>query len=125
MSTAAQIEANRRNAKRSTGPKSDEGKVRSALNALKYGIYSNLVLLPDEDEAELEALRRSARQRFRPADDIEAICVERFVMAWWKVQRLLAAEQARYRDCSKASSYCQSAASTAQISVSCRTPCQR
>jgi hypothetical protein len=37
MATAAQIEANQRNAKRSTGPRTEAGKARSRLNALKHG----------------------------------------------------------------------------------------
>jgi len=44
MATAAQIEANRRNAQRSTGPKSDEGKDRVRRNALKHGMAARTVM---------------------------------------------------------------------------------
>ena len=53
MATARQIEANRRNARRSTGPRTEAGKARSRLNALKHGKRAVAVLplpvLPHED----------------------------------------------------------------------------
>jgi hypothetical protein len=42
----ARTRANRRNANRSTGPKTDEGKRRSSLNALKHGVYARSVAIP-------------------------------------------------------------------------------
>ncbi len=40
MSTAAQQQANKENAKHSTGPRTDEGKQRTSQNALKHGLYA-------------------------------------------------------------------------------------
>src|SRR5689334_22556216 len=48
MSTEKQIDANRRNSQHSTGPRTDAGKSRSRLNALKTGIDANLEVLPKE-----------------------------------------------------------------------------
>ena len=42
------VAANRRNALRSTGPKSEAGKKRSRLNAVKHGVYSKIIIDPDE-----------------------------------------------------------------------------
>jgi hypothetical protein len=50
MATAAQIAANRRNARKSTGPKTAQGKRASARNAVKYGLYSEI------SEAELKTI---------------------------------------------------------------------
>jgi hypothetical protein len=47
MTTAPRIEANRRNALRSTGPKTEEGKSTAARNARKHGILSREVLMPE------------------------------------------------------------------------------
>jgi len=54
MATAKQIAANRGNALRSTGPRTLEGRKASAMNALKHGMTSRTVLLPDEDPGEFE-----------------------------------------------------------------------
>src|SRR5208282_683535 len=56
MATAAQIEANRLNAQRSTGPKTDEGKARAKLNAITHGMTARTIMpvLPQEDPKELE-----------------------------------------------------------------------
>ncbi len=51
----AQIRANRENAARSTGPKTDEGKERSRANALKHGLTGGGIVLPEADAAEVEA----------------------------------------------------------------------
>jgi len=46
-----QIEANRRNAQQSTGPRSEIGKQKSSLNALRHGLTARVVVLPTEDLA--------------------------------------------------------------------------
>ena len=46
-----QIEANRRNAQQSTGPRTEIGKKTSSLNALRHGLTSRIVVLPTEDLA--------------------------------------------------------------------------
>jgi hypothetical protein len=49
-------EANRRNALKSTGPRTPEGKAAVRLNALKHGLLSEEILLPGEDEGALREL---------------------------------------------------------------------
>ena len=58
MASASQINANRENAKKSSGPKTAEGKQTSSLNALKHGLCSNgdFYLLEDEDQDKFAAL---------------------------------------------------------------------
>ena len=51
MASAAQITANRRNALRSTGPRTAAGKARSCLNARKHGLYAR-DQSPSAEEAE-------------------------------------------------------------------------
>jgi len=66
MATFAQFAANRANAKKSTGPRSVEGKAASRFNALKHGIDAQSIVLPNEDPAEYEALSRDYHQSIRP-----------------------------------------------------------
>jgi hypothetical protein len=56
MTSEKKAEANRRNALKSTGPKTPEGKAAVSLNALKHGLLSQEILLPREDE---EVLREN------------------------------------------------------------------
>ena len=80
MSSQAQLDANRLNAQKSTGPTSPEGKAVSSLNALKSGIDAHSEIIRDEDPAALEALTAEGF-RMRPtgatAQNWEVICDER------------------------------------------------
>src|SRR5690242_19271409 len=55
MISEKQLEANRANAQKSTGPKTDEGKKRSAFNAMRHGLTAQVLVVPEE---ELEAYRK-------------------------------------------------------------------
>src|SRR4029079_7131658 len=66
MSTLRQIEANRRNAQKSTGPTSVTGKAASSMNALKSGIHAKSLVLPSEKLADLEQLIDAYYQRHLP-----------------------------------------------------------
>ena len=56
MTSDKQAKANRRNALKSTGPKTPEGKAAVRHNATKHGLLSQEVILPGEDEAALQEL---------------------------------------------------------------------
>jgi hypothetical protein len=66
MASEKQIEANRLNAQKSTGPRSAEGRARSRFNALKSGIDAQSILLPGEDPAALETLRAEYYEHHQP-----------------------------------------------------------
>ena len=61
MTSEKKAEANRRNALKSTGPKTPEGKDAVRLNALKHGLLSRETLLPGEDEEALRELGERLR----------------------------------------------------------------
>ena len=92
MATPAQINANRRNAQLSTGPRTDEGKQVASRNATKLGLFSKHLLLPDEDPAELEALRADLLERLQPADALEHLYADRILCTAWRLRRALAGE---------------------------------
>ena len=88
MSTLKQIEANRRNAAKSTGPRTPEGKAASRLNALKHGVYANSPLIEGEDSAHYEALSRGYFERFNPATPEEHTLLASIIRNAWLMERL-------------------------------------
>jgi len=87
MATPNQIEANRLNAQRSTGPRSVEGKDTSRWNALKHGIDAQSLILPGEDPDQLAALAERYHQQFHPASATEELLVRSLVLSDWRQQR--------------------------------------
>ncbi|ODU01393.1 MAG: hypothetical protein ABS79_01780 [Planctomycetes bacterium SCN 63-9] len=88
MATAKQIEANRKNAARSTGPRSDAGKLASRVNAIKHGLRAELIdVLPHEDAALYEELVGAWMSRYRPMDAVEEGLVRYAASLSWKLDR--------------------------------------
>ena len=69
--SARRLAANQRNAKRSTGPKTREGKERSRTNALKHGLTAETLLLPGESAEEFEAFCSEVVAHLSPANVFE------------------------------------------------------
>jgi hypothetical protein len=92
MSSQRQIEANRRNAQKSTGPTSVTGKAASSMNALKTGIHAKSLLLPSEKLADLEQLIDEYYQSHNPATPEARSLVDDLIYAEWLKRRLRAAE---------------------------------
>src|SRR5215471_9538201 len=94
MATPAQILANRQNALKSTGPRTEEGKAVSRFNALKTGIHAKSMVIPGEDAAELEKLAAGYHSRFQPADPVERFLVDSMVNAEWQLRRFRKSKRA-------------------------------
>jgi len=92
MSSQRQIEANRRNAQKSTGPTSVTGKAASSMNALKTGIYAQSLVLPSENLADLEQLIDEWYQRHNPTTPEARSLVDDLIYGEWLKRRLRAAE---------------------------------
>jgi hypothetical protein len=97
MATPAQINANRANAQKSTGPRSVEGKSASRFNALKHGIDAASVVIPGEDPAEYEALAADYCRDLRPQSPTEIFHVDTMLRADWMKRRLELVEADLYR----------------------------
>jgi len=87
MATSKRTRANRRNAKRSTGPKSAGGRQRSSLNSLKHGITARTVLLPFEDRRAYDRAAKLIDEQYRPFGAIEECLVELIIAARWRLVR--------------------------------------
>jgi len=83
-----QKEANRKNALKSTGPRTKEGKAVARYNAVKHGLTAASVLLPDEDQRILEEFADSLYNDTQPEGSLERLLAERIIFAAWKLQRL-------------------------------------
>ena len=92
MASQKQIDANRRNTTKSTGPKSNEGKSVAKLNAIKHGLTSKTVVISGEDPDEFEELRRQVEEEFHPVGWRELELVERIAVCTWRLRRLYAVE---------------------------------
>jgi len=87
MSNEARIAANRRNAKKSAGPRSEQGKAVVARNAIKHGLLARTDVIPGEDLAEYEHSRRNALAELNPLGHIETRLAERIVSLLWRLER--------------------------------------
>ena len=92
MSLTAKIAANRENALKSTGPKTERGKTKSRLNALKYGIYATTPLLPGEDEDAYREIVKSNLKHFAPLGPVENLLVSQITSEQWRLERIQRAE---------------------------------
>jgi hypothetical protein len=91
-----QIAANRDNARKSTGPKTPEGRAISKMNALKHGIFSKEVLVRGlnikESRRELEVLHERFWQEYQPLGAMEELLLDQIVTAYWRLRRAWTAE---------------------------------
>ena len=81
MASQKQIEANRQNAAKSTGPRSSEGKAKVAGNALKHGLAGHGVILPEEMAGQIQDRMGHWRKQYRPDGPaqewlFQRICIE-------------------------------------------------
>ena len=102
--SSARAEASRKNGAKSRGPKTAEGRARSAQNALKHGLRAEkYVVLADEDAAAFAALEAALTEELSPEGDLQSILVRRIARATWRLDRAerLEAElfeERRYQD---------------------------
>jgi hypothetical protein len=84
----ARAAASRRNGAKSRGPRTAEGKARSARNALKHGLCAQrFVVLGDEDLAEFDALEAALTAELAPQGALQAVLARRIVAATWRLER--------------------------------------
>jgi len=92
MATQSQIDANRRNAQKSTGPKTQEGKAKSRRNALRHGLTAKTCMLADEDPNDLLDMIAEIGEKFDPQDTDEDFLVQRMAEARLRYNRIMPLE---------------------------------
>lgn len=92
MTTEAQVQANRQNALKSTGPQTIEGKKHSCQNSVKHGLLSKDLLMGNEKLKDLDAFRDGVYASLSPQGGMEVLLVEKIVNSAWRLRRLTKAE---------------------------------
>ncbi len=88
MTGTKQIAANRRNARKSTGPTTSAGKGVSRLNAVTHGLTAQTPILPGEDETAFMELRERVLKDLQPSSTVETELGEHVASILWRLRRL-------------------------------------
>src|SRR3954451_15006991 len=87
MTTFKQIEANRRNCRRSTGPTTDQGKLRSRRNAVRHGLTAETVICALEDTDDYKAFEAAVIADYDAQSAVERELVLRLASLLWRIRR--------------------------------------
>jgi len=88
MATAPQILANRENARSSSGPRTPEGKSRSAANATRHGLTGAFAVLSSESATGYEELLLEYQNEFHPDGPHESFLVSQMAESRWRMLRI-------------------------------------
>ncbi len=88
MSSEAQIIANRRNAQKSTGPRTTDGKTAISQNAVRHGLSAAQNVISSESQADFDLYRDQLLAELAPASPMESILAERVVGLSWRLKRI-------------------------------------
>ncbi len=90
MSTQAQIDANRQNARKSTGPKTAEGRAKSAANSTRHGLQANPTTIFENnphERSQYDSLKAKLLKQCLPEGELELQAFERYVFALFQADR--------------------------------------
>ena len=92
MTSLKQLEANRRNALKSTGPRTENGKHASRRNALRHGFTAETVIEPLEDPEEYRRFETAIVAEYLPQTPAERELVHRLASLFWRLRRATSIE---------------------------------
>ena len=87
MSSQRKIQSARANGAKSRGPKTPEGRARSARNSVTHGFNAKSVILDNESEDRFTELRDAYIAELAPRNQLEADLVDQLVVARWRLER--------------------------------------
>ena len=96
MTSLKQIEANRRNALKSTGPTTPEGKERSRCNAVRHGLTAETVIAALEDAEDYEGFEAAVIADYDAESAVERELVLRLASVLWRLRRATSIETAMF-----------------------------
>ena len=94
MTSDKQLHANRANATKSTGPRSQAGKARSRLNSRKHGLTAKMLIIVGENADDFDQLRAELMAEHDPQSVLETELVERLAGILWRLRRVPSFEAA-------------------------------
>ena len=92
MTSLQQIESNRRNAEKSTGPKTQNDKQRSSQKAVRHGLTAETVIGPLEDPADYQAFEQAVTTAYDAETAVESELVLRLASLLWRLRRATSVE---------------------------------
>jgi hypothetical protein len=92
MISEKQLEANRRNAQRSTGPRTEEGKRVAALNARRHNLTGQVTAMTEADRIMHDAFSASIVENLAPEGAMETQLAQRIATDSWRLNRISAVE---------------------------------
>jgi hypothetical protein len=92
MATEEQIAANRLNAQSSSGPKTDAGRNRSRMNALRHGLTGQVTTMTEEDRAAHDTFSKALMKDLAPEGAMETQLAQRVATDSWRLNRASAIE---------------------------------
>ena len=92
MTSVRQIESNRRNAQKSTGPKTDDGKARASRSAVRHGLTAETVITLLEDPDDYRAFEQAVTADYDAETAVERELVLRLASLLWRLRRATAIE---------------------------------
>jgi len=88
MATEAQILGNQRNAQKSTGPCTREGKAAASQNSVKHGLFARQTVISSENQADFCLYRDRILSELAPGSPMESMLAERIVILSWRLKRV-------------------------------------
>ena len=104
MTSLKQIEANRRNALKSTGPTTEEGKEHSRCNAVRHGMTAETVIADLEDADDYQAFENAVIADYDPQTAVERELVLRLASVLWRLRRATGIESGIFESVAEGSS---------------------
>src|SRR5690348_5344782 len=92
MVSEKRIEANRKNAQKSTGPRSIDGRARSSMNALRHGITGQVSIMTAEDRGAHDKFVQELIESLQPEGAVELQFASVIAEDFWRLQRIRAVE---------------------------------
>ena len=87
VTSLKKVLANRNNAKKSTGPRTENGKAWAKRNAVKHGLRAEHIITVGENKIEFEELKDQFVKELQPIDIISMQLVNRIMLTAWNLQR--------------------------------------